>query len=298
MSADWVEQCRTLDDRASGFGETRFTVMCCSGHPRGKGRLRPMGSATFGPDADAETIYSAWPSMIYREVWSDEDEKGHPLECYCWELQLGHFTKAELARLHPHIAHSHGLRSLGPVVQQEFHDGRKVFRTYTGEGDYGGQEDEEGTLEAALDWLWRNPPEIELHQYWCGDLHGQECSDAGCASEPWFRDSCWPCLTCGRTHAHSDPTCPDFRPDAYLLEVAPQHRTGRGKWWAANRCGYTSKLGLAGLYTREEAEKVARTSDRGERAVSLSDALNEHERVARWRRQPGNVWTDLGWEAP
>lgn len=107
----------------------------------------------------------------------------------------------------------------------------------------------------------------------------------------------WPCVECGITHSHDENTCCEtYIPDAYVIEVTPSNRQGRGRWWAPRRKGYTSTLGLAGLYTREEATRIASSSDRGERAVPLVDVLRTER--ARWNPDADAVWTVLGWFIP
>lgn len=47
-----------------------------------------------------------------------------------------------------------------------------------------------------------------------------------------------------------------------LIEVKPQHRSGRGRWWRPKSNGYTDIPGEAGVYSAEEAAKVCVNQDR------------------------------------
>ncbi len=60
----------------------------------------------------------------------------------------------------------------------------------------------------------------------------------------------------------------------YLLEVIPERRAGRGRWWAPFRRGYTNKIENAGIYSEEEALETAANSDRTV-AVPVEDAIAE-----------------------
>jgi hypothetical protein len=50
-----------------------------------------------------------------------------------------------------------------------------------------------------------------------------------------------------------------------------------GQWWGANRCGYTPNLVHAGIYTREEAQRIA--EDGVDEVRNVSDYLDFGERT-------------------
>lgn len=60
----------------------------------------------------------------------------------------------------------------------------------------------------------------------------------------------------------------------YLLEVIPEWRPGRARWWRANAAGYTNELTSAGIYTEEQAIRHSKGSDRTN-MVSLEDVQGE-----------------------
>ncbi len=47
-----------------------------------------------------------------------------------------------------------------------------------------------------------------------------------------------------------------FLGNLFLLEVDPDHRSGRGRWWRANRAGYTDLVSQAGLYAVDETDEL------------------------------------------
>jgi hypothetical protein len=49
----------------------------------------------------------------------------------------------------------------------------------------------------------------------------------------------------------------------YLIEVKPQHRRGRARYWKAGGYGYTDAIHEAGLYSRDEAVSRCRGNTEG-----------------------------------
>src|SRR5690606_35639130 len=62
--------------------------------------------------------------------------------------------------------------------------------------------------------------------------------------------------------------------DLYLLEVVPEWRFGRGRYWRRDARGYTDLLENAGVYTATEVVKHASSCTK---PVSLRDVLLEHQ---------------------
>jgi len=61
----------------------------------------------------------------------------------------------------------------------------------------------------------------------------------------------------------------ELKESLFLLEVDPAHRSGRGRWWRANRAGYTDLIANAGLYAAGETDEMDC------RARSVADVLAE-----------------------
>ena len=74
------------------------------------------------------------------------------------------------------------------------------------------------------------------------------------------------------------------------LETAWLVRLG-DLWWCPDRCGYASGVLYAGVYTEKEAKAIERSSDRGDRAVKLTDAMPgvRHGSVAALLGCPANT---------
>lgn len=70
-----------------------------------------------------------------------------------------------------------------------------------------------------------------------------------------------------------------FLGNLFLLEVDPDHRSGRGRWWRANRSGYTDLVSQAGLYGVDE------TDEQDCRPRSVADVLTELEEPIRALRE-------------
>ena len=83
-------------------------------------------------------------------------------------------------------------------------------------------------------------------------------------------------------HAFMFDGPPDPPASASQVEIA-DHLIWNGRsrvYWRANRCGYTADLLEAGLYTKEEAESLARNNDdEHERAVPFAEKREEFERI-------------------
>jgi len=48
----------------------------------------------------------------------------------------------------------------------------------------------------------------------------------------------------------------------FLVEVLPEHQSGRGRYWRPESSGYTDEVAAAGLYTEDEARRIVERSDR------------------------------------
>lgn len=75
-----------------------------------------------------------------------------------------------------------------------------------------------------------------------------------------------------------EPVPPDFDGPCFL-EVLPEHRGGRGRWWCPGAQGYTDDVSAAGLYPAVKALGSERT--RAVSAEAVADALEA-------------AWKDLG----
>jgi len=79
----------------------------------------------------------------------------------------------------------------------------------------------------------------------------------------------------------------------YVLEVASEHRTGRGRWWKPDGCGYTSILSWAGLYTADDADDAAGMGGGSVARRFAGDVLNEVLNDSVWMETHG-----VGFERP
>ncbi len=57
----------------------------------------------------------------------------------------------------------------------------------------------------------------------------------------------------------------------YVIEVKPEFRPGRARWYKPNSCGYTNMPDRAGLYSREEATAIVQGCSDKLEAVPASD---------------------------
>ena len=55
--------------------------------------------------------------------------------------------------------------------------------------------------------------------------------------------------------------------EGFLIEVPFLQRNGRGRYWRPNRSGYALSAVTAGVYSKEEAEKICRGVDYDLKAV-------------------------------
>jgi len=61
----------------------------------------------------------------------------------------------------------------------------------------------------------------------------------------------------------------------YFIEVVPDWRPGRGRWWRPDGCGYTDRLERAGLYAEDHADvPIVRDSEKY-RLVEAAEYLGE-----------------------
>jgi hypothetical protein len=84
----------------------------------------------------------------------------------------------------------------------------------------------------------------------------------------------------------------------FLIEVHPDARAGRARYWRPDSCGYTDEVTGAGLYREDEARRIVEHSDRATMIPALPALTAAYDALQRQAAQVRKAMAEAGPSAP